>query len=219
MAHAEKPESENLELLKFRLERTRHYTDLAKWVVAAIAVVVSFFVIDLGNLRVEQFRATAENQRQLLEAYLTASDSPEPEVWKRKLLVLIQVADDERIRGWAQQELDHIKNYAALEAFYRETPKVASLLVDPSRVNEPDRIQARVRFEQLYWVDLPSVDENSKVEVAMTQFRDALDKAEKSPDNKDLWSGLPGLLYSLARTLRDEMPADPRDAETKAAPG
>jgi hypothetical protein len=211
MADAEKkPESENLEFQKFRLERIRHYTDLAKWVVAAIAAIISFFVIDLGNLRVEQFRATAENQRQLLEAYLNASEAPEPEAWRRKLFVLIKVADDERIRSWAQLELDYIDKYAERAALYRQAPKVASQLINPSRLDQPDRIQARLQFDQLYWVDLPTVKESTPVAGAMKTFRDALVAAEAEPDNKDLWSRLDGLLYALAKTLRDETPHDPR---------
>lgn len=210
MTTDDKAEGADLELLKFRLERSRHRTDLAKWVAIAVGAVVSFGVIDYGNLQLERFRATAENQRQLLESYLTATDSPEPEVWKRRLNVLIQVADDERIRAWAQSELLYIQEFAERNALYRETPQVASKLIDPSRLSDPDRILARVRFEQLYWVDLPFVHEGKKVEAAMVQFRNALLAAEQAPTNPALWSKLPGLLYNLALTLRDETPDDPR---------
>lgn len=220
MAHADgKPESENLELLKFRLERSRYHADLLKWIAIAIGAVVSFAVIDYGNLKLEQFRATAENQRQLLQAYLTAADSEAPEVWKRRLNVLIEVADDERIRQWAQSELVYIEQFAELNALYRETPKVAALLINPARLSEPDRILARVRFEQLYWVDLPFVHESKAVERAMVEFRAGLESAEGEPANEELWLRLPGLLYTLSRTLRDEMPADPRRASAVKAPG
>ncbi len=58
--------AENIEVEKLRLEQARHKADIMKWVVVAIGAVISFAVIDYGKLRLEQFRATAENQREPL---------------------------------------------------------------------------------------------------------------------------------------------------------
>jgi hypothetical protein len=220
MAHADdKPESENLELLKFRLERSRYRTDLAKWVIAALGAVASFYVIDLGKLELEKYRATAENQRQLLQAYLTASESPEPEVWKRKLNVLKRVAEDEQIRKWAVDELKNIEESAARITLYRETLKVASQLIEPSQLNEPERAEARRRFDQLYWAELPYVDEDAEVEKAMVNFRNGLVAAEAAPDDKGLWSRMDGLLLILSQRLRDDSSPGSRAGSAKAAPG
>jgi hypothetical protein len=149
--------------LKFRLERTRYVTDLLKWVAVAVGAIASFAVIDYGKLRLERFQVAAENQRQLLDAYLTATESPEPDVWKRKLLVLINFAEDERIKAWARAELDYINEFAAREALYGETLKVASQLIGPGRTDDPVRTAARIRFDQLYWADLPYVRESPAV--------------------------------------------------------
>jgi hypothetical protein len=207
---ADSDEGRDLELLKFRLERSRYRTDLLKWVAIALGAIASFAVIDYGNLRVEQFRVAADNQRELLEAYLTATESPEPDVWKRKLAVLIKVADDERIRQWAEAELLYIEQFAARDALYRETLKVASQLIDPNRLNAPERAVARVRFDQLYWADLPYVGESQDVERAMVGFRNQLLAAEAAPDQKEAWADLYRSLLGLARILRAETPLDPR---------
>ena len=73
---------------KLKLERSKQRTEVLKWIVIAIGAVVSFFVIDFGRLQLEKFQATAKNERELLAAYLTATKSVQPEVWKRKLQIL-----------------------------------------------------------------------------------------------------------------------------------
>jgi hypothetical protein len=196
----------DLELLKFQLERTRFRTDVLKWIVIAIGAVVSFAVIDYGKLRLERSRALADAQRQLLQAYLTATESPQPDVWKRKLHVLETFADDERMGTWVQAELLYIENFAALDALYRETVRVASKLVDVSRLNDSARIAARARYEELYWADLPFAKESKEVEAAMVQFRRQLSTAEEAPNDKQAWSSLNILLINLSEALRESMP-------------
>src|SRR5262249_46524709 len=145
----------DLEFLKFQLERSRYRIDILKWIIIALGAIISFWVIDRGKLKLEQFRVTADSQRQLLEAYLKTTEAPEPDVWKRKLHILENLADDERMQRWVHIELQYIESFAALDALYRETLKVASQLIDPERLNDPERTKARARFNQLYWADLP----------------------------------------------------------------
>ena len=166
--------SVDLEVRKLELERARYRTDILKWIVVAIGAVVSFVVIDYGKLKLERFRVTAESQRQLLDAYLRATEAPQPDVWKRKLHILQNFADDERMQQWADTELKYIETFAGLDALYRETLKVASQLVEPGRLTHPDRAQARARFNQLYWADLPYAGESQKVIEAMIAFRQGL---------------------------------------------
>jgi hypothetical protein len=196
-----------LEFEKLRLEQARYRTDVLKWIVVAIGAVISFAVIDYGKLRLEQFRLTAENQRELLNSYLTATESPQPDVWKRKLHILLNFADDARIKVWAQAELKYIEEFAALDALYRETLKVASQLVEPGRLSDPERVQARARFNQLYWGDLPYAGESPQVIEAMIKFRDALIAAEGAGrENPEAWQNLNLRLIRLSQALRDSTP-------------
>jgi hypothetical protein len=78
----------DLELLRLQLEQARQRNELWKWVIAAAGAILSFWVIDLGKLRLEQHRFEAESARQVLSAYLTATEAPEPEIWRRKLHIL-----------------------------------------------------------------------------------------------------------------------------------
>ncbi len=191
---------------KLQLERARYRADLVKWVIIAIGAVISFAVIDYGKLRIEEFRATAENQRELLNAYLRATESPTPDIWKRKLHLIINSSNDTQTKAWAQRELEYIDSFAALDALYRETLKVASQLVEPNRIGEPDRIQARARYNQLYWADLPYAGESQQVISAMINFRAQLIEAEKDPAATKEWAKLNRRLIELSKALRDSTP-------------
>src|ERR671912_1477164 len=88
------------EALRLELERARFRADVVKWVVIAVGAVISFVVIDYGRLRLERVRNEADTHRQLLAAYLSATDATAPDVWKRKLHVLERFAGDARVREW-----------------------------------------------------------------------------------------------------------------------
>ncbi len=209
--------SADLERRKLELERARYRTEILKWIVVAIGAVVSFVVIDYGKLKLERFRVTAESQRQLLDAYLRATEAPQPDVWKRKLHILQNFADDERMQQWADTELKYIETFAGLDALYRETLKVASQLVEPGRLTHPDRVQARARFNQLYWADLPYAGESQKVIEAMIAFRQGLLAAESAPNNAEAWDNLNRRLIDLSRALRDSTPQYPLQQGSPAA--
>lgn len=195
-----------LEVEKLRLEQARYRADILKWIIIAIGAVVSFAVIDYGKLQLERFRVSSQNQRELLSAYLKATESPEPDVWKRKLKLIENSSPDVQTKAWAKRELEYINSYAGLDALYRETLKVASQLVEPNRIHEPDRIQARVRYNQLYWADLPYAGESQDVIEAMIAFRNQLIVAESAPDNASEWSSLNSKLILLSGALRDSTP-------------
>ncbi len=208
--HTRDSDSE-FESAKFRLEKARYHADVLKWIVVAIGAVISFYVIDYGKLELERVRVKAEIERELLNSYLKATESPEPNIWKRKLSLIVNLSNDDKTKAWAQRELEYINNFAALDALYRETLKVASQLVEPDRVNELGRIQARVRYNQLYWADLPYAGESQQVVSAMINFRTQLIAAEKAgsgPDAKQQWEKLNVHLIVLSRALRESTPND-----------
>lgn len=203
-------EIESLELAKLKLEQARYRADVLKWIVVAVGAVISFAVIDYGKLRLEQFKATAENQRELLNAYLRATESPEPDVWKRKLQLIKTVTEDRPTVEWVDKELKYINEYAALDALYRETLKVVSQLVEPSRLAEPERVQARARYNQLYWADLPFAGESQDVITAMIKFRNQLLIAEESGadlNRREEWILLNSKLLDLSNALRESAPS------------
>ena len=141
------------------------------------------------------------------DAYLKATETVQPDVWKRKLRVLVTSAADEQMRLWAGTELQDIENFAALDALYRETLKVAAQLTEPHQVQAAERAQARIRYNQLYWADLPFAGESPAVASAMVEFRNQLLKAEQSPpDSPDEWNKLNGALIRLSQALRESMP-------------
>src|SRR6188474_2738775 len=90
----------SLETAKLQLERDRYRAEIVKWIVVAIGAAVSFAVIDYGKLRLEQARLASENQFKFIEAYTKATESAEPEIWKRRLDVLQLFATDDQVRAW-----------------------------------------------------------------------------------------------------------------------
>ncbi|QSQ27553.1 hypothetical protein JY651_22725 [Pyxidicoccus parkwayensis] len=210
--HPSDPEARNSDLDRARLdlERTRTRTDIMKWITAAIGAVASLWMIDYGKLKLERFRVTAENQRQLLEAYLKATESPHPDMWKRKLHVLEHFAADKQMRSWAQAELQYIEEFAGLDVLYRETLKVAAQLSDPNLLKDPERAMARARYNQLYWAELPFAGESEEVKAAMIKFRKKLLLAEQSPEDALSWKSLSTKLYLLSEALRQSTPKSPR---------
>lgn len=208
-------QNQNIEQEKLRLEKLRYQTDILKWIILAVGAVVSFAVIDYGKLRLEQFRATAENDRELLNAYLQATEAPEPDVWKRKLHLILNSTNDERTLAWARREQEHIEKFAALDTLYRETLKIASQLVERSRLKEPERIVARARFNQLYWAELPYAGESRQVIREMIAFRNQLQTAEASegPDSQQEWDKLNTALIRLSKALRESTPANSQSTD------
>jgi len=197
------------------LDRMKLIADIARWLITGVAAIVSFYVIDVGRLNLEKFRAQAENQRLLLQAYLTATESVQPDIWKRKLRVLQTYSEDERVRDWASTELEDVENYAEQDALYRETLKVASQLVRRTSKTDPTLLAARSRFEQLYWADLPYAKESSEVESSMVHFRNALLDVDRKPNDERIWEQLDLNLLSLSRTLRQQQRTRPSQAISK----
>jgi hypothetical protein len=190
-----------IEQAKLNLEHAKLRGDTLKWIALSIAAVASFWIIDYGKLKLENFSTRAQNERELLTSYLKATDSANPEIWKRKLNLLIQLTENDKLRVWAETELTHIKNFAALDALYRDTLITASQLVNQANVGLPTRIEARQRFEQLYWADLPFAGESPEVVKGMVEFRNALMLAE-TQNNDVYWQSLNSSLIKLAGTLR-----------------
>jgi hypothetical protein len=200
-----------MDMARLALERARFRADILKWLIIAVGAVISFVVIDYGRLRLEQYRATAENERALLQAYLNAGDATNPEVWARKLQVIRTLSRDESLRGWAAQELAYIRQCALKESVYRDTLRVAAELLRPRDPTDPDWLQARKSFERLYWADLPYVRESAPVVEGMVAFRKALDLIERAgtdarPDDGPLNKAM----IELARALSKD---DPRANE------
>jgi hypothetical protein len=67
-----------VEYQRLKLEKSRFRYDVLKWGMVVIGAITSFYVIDLGKLKLEEFRSRAENQRALLQSYLTATESVQP---------------------------------------------------------------------------------------------------------------------------------------------
>ncbi len=196
-----------LELEKISLEKTKHRMELVKWFFISLGAVASFWVIDIGKLKLEQYRAQSQNERELLMSYLGAMESEKPEVWRRKIQFLMQYSNDSRIKSFSHNQIEYINKYAELDALYRETLKVASKLSINESLTSEDRKKAKQRFEQLYWAELPLAGESESVSKAMIDFRKKL-YAQPQDDEGDskYWNKLNLSLLELATAVRSSMP-------------
>jgi len=206
----------DFERAKLTLERDRFRAEIIRWLVLAVGAVVSFAVIDYGRLQLERFRTTAENERALLNAYLEASATVEPDLWLRKLDLIRTLSTNDRLRSWAAGEIIFVRQCAAKAAIYRETLRTGAALLDPHDRSDK-RIAARRRFEELYWADLPYVRESSEVAAAMVKFRTALVAADSGSPGGEL-PDLNVAMIDLGRVLADSDPSlDPNCGRIVAA--
>nr|WP_067297649.1 hypothetical protein [Marinobacterium profundum] len=195
-----------LELKKISLDKAKLRFDLMKWVVIAVGAIVSFWVIDYGNLRLEQYRAQSLNERELLVSYMNAMETSKPEVWKRKLQFLIEYSSDSKIENFAIQQLDYINQYAELTSLYREAIETASSLAVKDALTPSDRKQKFLRFEQLYWAELPLAGESTQVSTAMVRYRTQLLKTQADPELVKHWNELSFAMLELSTAIRSSMP-------------
>ncbi|MEM6720242.1 MAG: hypothetical protein AAF611_13035 [Bacteroidota bacterium] len=177
--------------------------DLLKWVVAAIGAIVSFYVIDVGKLKLEKQKAKTQKEQALLDSYLKATETPNPDLWLRKLRLIKKFSTDAHILDWATKEEIFIKEQSALIELYKETVKVTSVLANKNAYNSPDWIEASKRYYQLYWADLPFYGESQPVISAMIAFKKKFDKIKN--DSTDVeWQQMNVALIELSETLKEE---------------
>jgi hypothetical protein len=193
-----------LEKDKLALERRKLDLELYKWIIVAIGAVISFAVVDFGKLQVERFRETSKHERELLSSYLTAIESPKPEIWKRKLHFINSFSKDAKILAWVEDELAFFGNLGSKESLYEEALETAKKLSRPGARDE----KQWTRFEELYWSELPFVGESSAMVNAMVRFRKVLISAHAAPENDDKneWSQVKQALIQLTQTVKNELP-------------
>ena len=203
---------DNLDLLKLDLEKSRLKLDVFKWIIVVVGAIASFWVIDVGRLKLEEFKVTAENERALLNAYLLASETTQPEVWVRKLQVISTLSTNPDLRSWAVGQLSYVRKCSAKESIYQDALRTAAALVHPAGKIESDVVAARQRFEELFWADLPYVGESKEVVDAMVSFRMALIAAESGPaSGSDPAVGVNSAMLVLAAALSKDNPQnDPK---------
>lgn len=200
-----KDADDSLESPSLSLERRRLNIDLLKWIVVAIGAVVSFLVIDMGKLELEKTKAEGELQQKLLSAYLQATETPNPDIWKRKLDVIYTLAPNDELKDWATKQIKAIDDSLALNTLYKETVITASRLVANPDTSSPEWKADRIRFEQFYWAELPFAGESEEVANAMKYFRNALIAAENSKFNDLSTERLTTTLHKLAFKFRSDI--------------
>ncbi|WP_428243524.1 hypothetical protein [Gynuella sp.] len=204
---------------KISLEKAKLRMELLKWLFIALGAVASFWVIDLGKLKLEQYRAQSQNERELLISYLGAMESERPEVWRRKIQFLMQYSNDPRIKSFSQNQIEYINKYAELDALYRETLKVASRLSIKEGLSSDVKQKEIQRFEQLYWAELPLAGESNSVASAMIDFRKKIYAPVGNDDEETkYWNELNLSLLELATAIRASMPDKLVQPTTNSAP-
>ncbi|WDD97445.1 hypothetical protein [Thalassomonas actiniarum] len=193
-----------IEKEKLALERQKLSLELRKWVVVAIAAVISFFLIDYGKLTLERTKEESMHDRELLKSYLKAMDSSKPEIWKRKLRFIKSFAKDERVLSWAEEQLTTLSKLPPKESLYLEAADIAKKLSRREPLNE----ELWTRFEQLYWSELPLANESMAMEDAMVNFRQSLLDAHEAPigDDDIEWDNVKKALLKLSKVVSSEMP-------------
>ena len=194
-------EKENAEIA---LENKKLIFAVIKWAIIAIGVVISFWVIDVGKLKLETEKARNLNKQNLLNTYLQATETPNPDLWLRKLRLIKELSDNDMadMKLWAQKEEKYIKEVSALVVLYQETVKVVSTLSNRNQYLSDEWKSARNRFYELYHGDLVFYKESDNVQTAMVQFKNRLEVI--NPDEDKSWDEMDQQLLSLVIVLSEE---------------
>ncbi len=194
---------QKVEYEKLKVERSKAKYELMKWLLLAIGAIISFYVIDIGKLNIERFTAEAANQEKLLNSYLVATESPNPDLWQRKLSLIKHFSKDSAILLWADREVKYINEKAALLALYKETLNVTSILANRQLYGTEEWQNASKRYYQLYWAELPFYGESPSVSSAMIAFKKQLDQIQTNKE-VEKWEKMDFALIELSSTLREE---------------
>lgn len=192
------------EIAEIALENKKLIFAVIKWVIIAIGVVISFWVIDVGKLKLEREKARNLNKQNLLNTYLQATETPNPDLWLRKLRLIKALSDNDMadMKLWAQKEEKYIKEVSALVVLYQETVKVVSILSNRDQYLSDEWKSARNRFYELYHGDLVFYKESDNVQTAMVQFKHQLEAINPNEDNS--WDEMDQQLLSLVIVLSEE---------------
>lgn len=194
---------QKVEFQKLRNERFKSLVEISKWVVISIGAIISFFIIDVGNLKIEEFKADSAHGENLLNSYLESANTSNPDLWTRKLGLIREFSNDSVIINWAKKEEVFIKDRAALLTLYKETINVGSILANQNLYDTEEWKNALKRFYQLYWADLPFYGETQPVINAMVNFKSILDQiSDKNEIEK--WREMDNGLHRLSETLKKE---------------
>lgn len=194
---------QKMEYEKLMTERLKARNELIKWVLIAIGAIISFWIIDIGKLKLEKLNAESIRQQKLLDSYLTATEASNPDLWKRKLKLIKNFAKDSLIAEWTRNELAFIKEKAALLSLYKETVNVASIIANRETFRTPEWNNATKRFYQLYWADLPFYGESDTVISRMIAFKTQLDAIGDGTDPYK-WKLMDLEVIRLSGTMKSE---------------
>ena len=187
------------------IESIKSFLDIGilKWIIALIGAIGSFYIIDWGKLKLEKQKAINQKEQSLLNAYLDATETSNPDLWLRKLRLIKTFSKDTTIIEWALDEEKEIEEKSALIQLYKETMQVTSVLANKNTYNTKDWVEASKRYYQLYWAELPYYGESKSVEKAMVKFKQKLDDIEKS-SGIEKWEAMNIELIVLSTTLKEE---------------
>jgi len=146
---------QKVEFQKLKTEKFKSIIEISKWIVISIGAIISFLIIDVGNLKIEEFKADSIHEENLLNSYLESTKTTNPDLWTRKLRLIREFSTDTAIINWAGKEEEYIKNKAALLVLYKETIRIGSILANRNLYQTAEWMNASKRYYQLYWAELP----------------------------------------------------------------
>ena len=190
--------------------------DLIKWVIVGVCAIVSFVVIDVGRLNIENAKFEAERRQKLLESYLASTETSDPLVWRRKLQIVSRLGDYDMC-AFAVAQLQFIDEHEARNSLYREAVALAGQLIDTQIYGQPEWYQRKSRLNQLYYGELPLARLNNEVRAAMENYFEKLKAAEDHHPSTDGWKDAGMALAELSKTVAKDMPKDSQSALPSAA--
>jgi len=181
--------------------------DLIKWAIVGVCAIISFIVIDIGRLNIENAKFEADRRQKLLESYLASTETSDPLVWRRKLQIVSRLGDYDMC-AFAVAQLQFIDEHEARNALYREAVSVAGRLIDTQIYGQPEWYQRKSRLNQLYYGELPLAKLSDDVRTSMDNYFEKLKAAEDHHPSLDGWKDAGIALAELSKAVAKDMPKD-----------
>ncbi|WP_109300705.1 hypothetical protein [Aquimarina sp. AU474] len=194
---------QKVEFQKLKNDRFKSIVEIIKWGLISIGAIVSFLIIDIGNLNIEKFRADSSHEESLLNSYLESTKTANPDLWRRKLRFISKFSSDTIITDWAIKEEGYVKNKAGLLALYKETVGICSIVANRSLYGTEEWKKASKRYYQLYWAELPFYGETQPVIEAMINFKSHLEQITNTTE-VEKWQKMDLALIKLSDILKKE---------------
>lgn len=197
------PTKDKIAYKRFLLEERNVWFTMVKWGLLAVGSCIVYCTIDKVNVKTEKFKVDSAYETKLMDSYLAATETVNPDLWLRKLAIIKNFAKDASTKAWVEKEEKYISQKLALLSLYKELIGVCSVIANRREFGSEKWNEAYAKFYQLHFAQLPFYDESLDVADEMSRFKKQMDVINNDSSKKN-WDEIDKCLLSLSGLLKEQ---------------